>query len=61
MAKANKHQLDYIREYNKQNYVIVRLSVSKKTEPELLEFLSQKENKSGYIKSLILKDMKEGK
>lgn len=59
MAETNQNQLNYIKEYNKENYVVIRVQVSRKTEPELLNHLNTKANKSGYIKGLILEDMKK--
>ena len=59
MADTKQKQLDYIKDYNKNHYVVVRVQVNKKTEPELLDHLNTKENKSGYIKGLILDDMKK--
>lgn len=59
MAETSKNQLNYIKEYNKNNYVVVRVQVNKKTEPEMLEHLEKVGNKTGYIKGLILEDMKK--
>ena len=59
MAETSKNQLDYIKEYNKNNYVVFRLQVNKKTEPDILEHLEKFDNKSGYLKGLILQDMKK--
>lgn len=59
MSEARQRQLDYIKGYNKDNYVVVRVQVNKKTETELLDYLNTKSNKSGYIKELITKDMKK--
>ena len=57
MAETSKNQLNYIKEYNKNNYVVIRVQVNKKTEPDMLAHLDGVDNKSGYIKGLILKDM----
>ena len=59
MAEINQKQLDYIKDYNKNHYVVIRVQVKKFTEPELLDHLKKKDNKSGYIKGLILDDMKK--
>jgi ribosomal protein S6 len=59
MAEINQKQLDYIKDYNKNHYVVIRVQVNKVTEPELLDHLKKKDNKSGYIKGLILDDMKK--
>lgn len=59
MSEAKKNQLEYIKGYNKENYVVVRVQVNKKLEAELLDHLNSKQNKSGYIKELILKDMQK--
>lgn len=59
MKETSQKQMQYIKEYNKNHYVVIRVQVNKKTEPELLNHLNTKNNKSGYIKELILKDMKK--
>lgn len=59
MAETRQKQLDYIKDYNKSHYVIIRVQVNRTTESELLSHLNTKTNKSGYIKDLILQDMKK--
>ena len=58
MAHGRKYA-KYQNNYEKKNIRRIIVKVNKKTEPELLEWLSAKENAQGYIKRLVLKDMKE--
>lgn len=46
------------KKYHAANLVRVNIVVNKKTEPELYDFIFSLENKSGFIKSLILDEMK---
>lgn len=48
---------EYMINYEKENLKQVRLRLSKKTEPELIEFIDTILNKQGYIKALIRADM----
>lgn len=54
MNKASERQNRYDKENTKQ--VILKLNV--KTDADILEKLQQVENKQGYIKELIRKDLK---
>ncbi len=47
--------------YREQNIMQLSVNFNRKTEPELVQKLEQVENKSGYIKSLIRKDIEESK
>ncbi len=47
--------------YNKTNTVTVNLRLMKNTEADIIKWLFEQPNKSGYIKSLIRKDMEEQK
>lgn len=47
-----------VKKYQTANIVRVNVVVNKKTEPELYDFIFSLENKSGFIKSLILDEMK---
>ena len=54
--------VEYMKNYEKENLRQIRLKINRKTEPELLEWIEKQENIQGYIKRLILQDMKiEGK
>lgn len=50
-------QKRYVEDYHKQNLKQIRMNLNRKTEPEIIAWLDQKENVQGYIKSLIKKDM----
>lgn len=47
--------------YDKSNRVKVNVGFNRKTEPELTEWIEEKENKSGYLKELAQKDMEREK
>ena len=51
---ANK---EYLNRYEKENIRQIRFKINRKTEPELLEWIENKENIQGYIKQLIREDM----
>lgn len=51
----------YFDDYNKQTYKQYVFKVSKRTEPELIEYLDNKKERSSYIKDLIRKDIKSEK
>ena len=56
--EKKKQQIKQIQEYNKKNYFIVRVPISRKYENEIIEHLNKQFSKSGYIKELIKKDLK---
>ena len=43
--------------YDAKNTKSVKLKLNKKTDRDILSWLDQQENKQGYIKGLIRKDM----
>ena len=47
--------------YQAANTKMITIRVNKKLEPELLEWLESKKNRSGYILDLIRDDMKKNK
>ena len=47
--------------YQAANTKMIAIRINKKLEPELLEWLESKNNKSGYILDLIRDDMKKNK
>lgn len=51
--------MEYLNQYEKENIRQIRLKINRKTEPELLEWIEKQENIQGYIKRLILEDMKK--
>lgn len=44
--------------YVKENQRQIMLKVNKKTEPELYEWMENIDNKQGYLKGLVLADIK---
>ena len=54
-----EYQKQYQNSYQKTNTKKVGLILNKKTDAELIAFLETKNNKAGYIKELIYKDMQE--
>ena len=48
------------RKYDKENTVVVTIKLNKKTDADILELLKIKNNKQGYIKEVIRKDIKKG-
>jgi len=53
--------MEYMNQYEKENIRQIRLKINRKTEPELLEWIEKRDNIQGYIKRLILEDMKHMK
>lgn len=53
-------KIKYIDGYNKANYTQVLLKFRKDTENDILKHLNSKQSKMGYIKQLIIEDMKRG-
>lgn len=45
--------------YDKKTLRKVLVSFNRNVEPELVEFIERKENKSGYIKQLVREDYKK--
>ena len=45
--------------YQKENIQRVVIKLNKKTDADILEYLETKENRQGYLKELIRKDMKK--
>ena len=57
--KENK--IKYNIDYAKNNMLRVEIKINRNTEKEILEHLEQQENKSGYIKALIIEDIAKKK
>ena len=55
---SKKKQIKHIQEYNKENYVTLRVPISRKYENDIIEHLNKQISKSGYVKELIKKDLK---
>ena len=57
----NKKQ-EYIKSYNKENYIQVILRLSKSQDVEIINHLNGlQESKNSYIKRLVLEDMENSK
>jgi hypothetical protein len=56
--ESKKKQIKHIQEYNKENYVTLRVPISRKYENDIIEHLNKQISKSGYVKELIKKDLK---
>lgn len=52
---------EYLAKYEKDNLRQIRLKINRKTEPEMVEWIEKQGNIQGYIKRLILEDMKRMK
>ncbi|MBO7663779.1 MAG: hypothetical protein J6U01_10445 [Clostridia bacterium] len=50
--------MEYLKNYEKENLRQIRLKVNRKTEPDLLAWIEKQKNIQGYIKRLIMEDMK---
>lgn len=57
---SNKQSLASMK-YDKKNTRDIRLKLNKKTDADILEKLDSVENKQGYIKDLIRKDIENSK
>ena len=63
----SQKQMEYARrtgfaaskKYNKEKTKLVRICFSKSNQSDMIEWLESKSNKSGYIKQLILSDIRE--
>ena len=53
-------QLEYIKQYAKENRTTVSVILSKKYDQDIIEHLETKPSKSGYIKGLIRADIQKG-
>lgn len=56
-----ENKIKYNADYVKNNVLQVMVKINRNTEADLIEFLDTKENKQGYIKSLIRADMEAQK
>ena len=53
-------QLEYIKQYAKENRTIVSVVLSKKYDQDIIKHLEPIKSKSGYIKELIRADIQKG-
>ena len=59
MPKSTDAQKRASAKYNKENVKRVILHFNINTDKDILDYLERKDNKTGYIKELIRKDMEE--
>ena len=58
-TKAYKNKIEYINKYSKDHYKQIIITISKRTEQDIIDELNKHPNsKSAYIKNLIRKDLK---
>jgi hypothetical protein len=55
---ASKAQLRAQAKYDKDNTVQVKLKLNKKTDADIIDYLSRQENKQGFIKTIIREFMR---
>ncbi len=60
MRKSSDAQIRAAIKYDKNNTRLIQLKLNKKTDADILEYLDQLDNRQGYIKELIRKDMNGG-
>lgn len=54
----HRRKIIYIDRYNKENYVQLPLSLRKEDDKFIINYLKTKPSRNGYIKQLIIEDMK---
>lgn len=59
--KTTEAQRRAKKKYNKKMQRNITLSLNRKTDADVLDFLENKENIGGYIKNLVRKDMDKAK
>lgn len=57
MPKTSEAKLKSIRKWQKNNMLQINLALHRKNDADIIEKLEQVENKNGYIKELIRKDL----
>lgn len=57
MKKSTEAQLKASRKYDQQNTRLIQLKLNKKTDADILDFLDGLDNRQGFIKELIRKNM----
>lgn len=59
LTRKRQHHQEYLKrtDYNRTHMQQVLLTLHKETEADLIEWLNQLDNRNGYIKYLIRKDM----
>lgn len=61
MPKNSEAKIRANAKYNKENTRNVALHLNVTTDKDILDFLSRKDNKTGYIKELIRADMEKNR
>lgn len=54
---TSRKKIEYNTKYNADNVQQFKLNLNKKTDADIIDHLSTKKNKQGYVKELIRKDM----
>lgn len=57
MKKSTDAQIRAAAKYDKNNTRLIQMKLNKKTDADILDHLDKQENRQGYIKELIRKDM----
>lgn len=55
---VSKAQLRAQEKYDKDNTVQIKLKLNKKTDADIIDYLSRQENKQGFIKTIIREFMR---
>lgn len=55
---ASKAQLRAQAKYDKENTIQIKLKLNKKTDADIIDYLSRQENKQGFIKTIIREFMR---
>ena len=55
---ASKAQLRAQAKYDKDNTVQIKLKLNKRTDKDIIDYLSRQENKQGFIKTIIREFMR---
>ena len=58
--KSTDAQIRASAKYNKENVKMIVLHLNITTDKDILDFLANKDNKTGYVKDLIRADMAKG-
>ena len=61
MKKSSDAQIRAAAKYNKENVKQLVLHLNTKTDKDIIDYISNKDNKTGYIKELIRADMENNK
>ena len=57
MKKSSEAKIRASAKYDKNNTRLIQLKLNKKTDADILDYLDKLDNRQGYIKELIRKDM----